>query len=55
MEDKYVISKENFKKYFNKKKYVDKNKILNYYNKNNKEYYKQIFKIFPTFSRLSLE
>lgn len=50
LEEKFIVSKEEFKKYFNEKKYVDKKEIIIYYTKNR---IKNINLNFPTFSRLS--
>ena len=36
MEELYVISKEDYEKYFKGKRYVDKKEVIEYYNKSNK-------------------
>lgn len=46
-----MISKEDFKKYFNNMQVIKKEKFHEYFNKTNTN---KGFKKFPTFSRLSL-
>ena len=42
-EEKFIISKEDFEKYFTKNKYVDKEEMLLYYGKN----YQFFSRLFP--------
>ena len=47
LEEEFIVSKEEFKKYFNENKYVDKKEIMLYYTNNKIKNINFISRLFP--------